>query len=109
MALACLAEGSSYIRETIFDGRYTLVGELNKMGAKVEVDGNVAIVHGPSALHGAEVVAHELRTGVALILAGLIAEGETVVAPGYVIDRGHAALAQRLTTLGADITVEQAP
>ena len=109
MALACLAEGSSYIRETIFDGRYTLVGELNKMGAKVEVDGNVAIVHGPSTLHGAEVVAHELRTGVALILAGLIAEGETVVAPGYVIDRGHAALAQRLTTLGADITVEQAP
>ena len=109
MTLACLAEGSSYIRETIFDGRYTLVGELNKMGAKVEVDGNVAIVHGPSALHGAEVVAHELRTGVALILAGLIAEGETVVAPGYVIDRGHAALAQRLTTLGADITVEQAP
>jgi UDP-N-acetylglucosamine 1-carboxyvinyltransferase len=79
------------------------------MGAKVEVDGNVAIVHGPSTLHGAEVVAHELRTGVALILAGLIAEGETVVAPGYVIDRGHAALAQRLTTLGADITVEQAP
>ena len=109
MALACLAEGSSYIRETIFDGRYTLVGELNKMGAKVEVDGNVAIVHGPNTLHGAEVVAHELRTGVALILAGLIAEGETVVAPGYVIDRGHAALAQRLTTLGADITVEQAP
>ena len=109
MALACLAEGSSYIRETIFDGRYTLVGELNKMGAKVEVDGNVAIVHGPNTLHGAEVVAHELRTGIALILAGLIAEGETVVAPGYVIDRGHASLAQRLTTLGADITVEQAP
>jgi UDP-N-acetylglucosamine 1-carboxyvinyltransferase len=73
------------------------------------VDGNVAIVHGPSTLHGAEVVAHELRTGVALILAGLIAEGETVVGPGYVIDRGHASLAQRLTTLGADITVEQAP
>jgi UDP-N-acetylglucosamine 1-carboxyvinyltransferase len=109
MTLACLAEGSSYIRETIFDGRYTLVGELNKMGAKVEVDGNVAIVHGPNTLHGAEVVAHELRTGVALILAGLIAEGETVVGPGYVIDRGHASLAQRLTTLGADITVEQAP
>jgi len=85
------------------------VGELNKMGAKVEVDGNVAIVHGPNTLHGAEVVAHELRTGVALILAGLIAEGETVVGPGYVIDRGHASLAQRLTTLGADITVEQAP
>src|SRR6201996_8265858 len=108
MALACLAEGTSYIRETIFDGRYTLVGELNKLGAKVEMDNNVAIVHGPSTLHGAEVVAHDLRTGIALILAGLAAEGETVVAPGYLIDRGHASIAQRLTTLGADIEVEQA-
>ncbi len=108
MALACLADGSSYIRETIFDGRYTLVGELNKMGAKVEVDGNAVIVHGPNTLRGAEVVAHDLRTGIALILAGLIAEGETVVAPGYLIDRGHASIAQRLTTLGADITVEDA-
>ena len=108
MALACLAEGSSYIRETIFDGRYTLVGELNKMGAKVEMDNNVAIVHGPSTLRGAEVVAHDLRTGIALILAGLAAGGETVVAPGYLIDRGHASIAQRLTTLGADIQAEQA-
>ena len=108
MTLACLAEGSSYIRETIFDGRYTLVGELNKMGAKVEVDGNAVIVHGPNTLRGAEVAAHDLRTGIALILAGLIADGETVVAPGYLIDRGHASIAQRLTTLGADITVEQA-
>jgi UDP-N-acetylglucosamine 1-carboxyvinyltransferase len=109
MTLACLADGSSYIRETIFDGRYTLVGELNKMGAKIEVDGDVAIVHGPNTLRGAEVVAHDLRTGIALILAGLIAEGETVVAPGYLIDRGHASIAQRLTALGADITVERAP
>ena len=108
MALACLAEGSSYVRETIFDGRYTLVRELNKMGAKVEMDNNVAIVHGPSTLRGAEVVAHDLRTGIALTLAGLAAEGETVVAPGYLIDRGHAWIAQRLTTLGADIQVEQA-
>ncbi len=108
MALACLADGSSYISETIFDGRYTLVGELNKMGAKVEVDGDVVIVHGPNTLRGAEVVAHDLRTGIALILAGLIAEGETVVAPGYLIDRGHASIAQRLTSLGADITVEPA-
>jgi UDP-N-acetylglucosamine 1-carboxyvinyltransferase len=108
MALACLAEGSSYIRETIFDGRYTLVGELNKMGAKVEMDGSVAIVHGPSTLRGAEVVAHDLRTGIALILAGLAATGETVVAPGYLIDRGHASIAQRLTTLGADIQAEPA-
>jgi UDP-N-acetylglucosamine 1-carboxyvinyltransferase len=108
MALACLADGTSYIRETIFDGRYTLVGELNKMGAKAEMDGNVALVHGPNNLRGAEVVAHDLRTGIALILAGLASEGETVVAPGYLIDRGHASIAQRFTTLGADITVETA-
>jgi UDP-N-acetylglucosamine 1-carboxyvinyltransferase len=107
MALSCLADGTSYIRETIYDGRYTLVGELAKMGATVEVDGGqVAIVHGPARLHGTKVVAHDLRTGIALILAGLAAEGETVVAPGYLIDRGHAAIADRLSTLGADITAE---
>jgi UDP-N-acetylglucosamine 1-carboxyvinyltransferase len=106
MALSTLADGTSYIRETIFDGRYTLVGELNKMGAKVEVANNAAIVHGPCTLKGAEVIAHDLRAGIALILAGLAAEGETVVAPGYVIDRGHASVAARLTTLGADIDTE---
>ena len=109
MALSLsLADGTSYIRETIYDGRCTLVGELTKMGAKVEVDGgNVVIVHGPSVLKGTKVVAHDLRTGIALILAGLCAEGETVVAPGYLIDRGHATVAERLTTLGADITAEE--
>jgi UDP-N-acetylglucosamine 1-carboxyvinyltransferase len=106
MALSCLADGTSYIRETIFDGRYTLVGELNKMGAKVEVAGDAALVHGPSALKGAEVTAHDLRTGVALILAGLAADGETVISPGYLIDRGHASMAGRLSTLGADICVD---
>ncbi len=104
MALACLAEGASYIRETIFDGRYTLVGELNKLGAKVELDGSAVIVHGPSTFKGAEVVAHDLRTGIALVLAGLTAEGETTVTPGYPIDRGHATIAQRFNALGADIT-----
>jgi UDP-N-acetylglucosamine 1-carboxyvinyltransferase len=106
MAVSCLADGTSYIRETIFDGRYNLVGELNKMGAKVEVAGNAALVHGPTQLHGTEVVAHDLRSGIALILAGLAAEGETIVAPGYHIDRGHAAIASRFATLGADITAE---
>jgi UDP-N-acetylglucosamine 1-carboxyvinyltransferase len=108
MALACLAEGRSYIRETIFDGRYTLVGELNKMGARVEFDGERAVVHGPTPLHGAEVVAHDLRTGIALVLAGMAAEGETVVTPGYPIDRGHEAIAPRLRALGADVTREPA-
>jgi UDP-N-acetylglucosamine 1-carboxyvinyltransferase len=106
MALACLAEGASYIRETIFDGRYTLVGELNKMGARIEFDGTRVVVHGPSAFKGAQVVAHDLRTGIALVLAGLAASGETVVTPAYPIDRGHAAIAQRFNALGADITAE---
>ena len=106
MAVSCLADGTSYIRETIFDGRYMLAGELNKMGAKVEVADGVALVHGPTALRGAAVIAHELRTGIALVLAGLAAEGETLVSPGYLIDRGHASVATRLTALGADITEE---
>ena len=106
MALSTLADGTSYIRETIFDGRYTLVSELNKLGAKVEVAGNAALVHGPNVLKGTEVTAHDLRSGIALILAGLAADGETVVAPGYPIDRGHASVAARLTTLGADIAIE---
>jgi UDP-N-acetylglucosamine 1-carboxyvinyltransferase len=107
MALSCLAEGPSYIRETIYDGRYTLVGELAKMGAHVEVDGDKVVVHGPCMLKGTKVEAHDLRTGVALILAGLGAEGETVVAPGYLIDRGHADVAGRLSALGADLNVEE--
>ncbi len=108
MALSCLADGTSYIRETIFDGRYSLVGELNKMGAKVEVVGSAVLVHGTSGLKGAEVIAHELRTGIALVLAGLAAEGETIVAPGYQINRGHVSVASRLSALGADITEETA-
>jgi UDP-N-acetylglucosamine 1-carboxyvinyltransferase len=107
MTLATMADGASYIRETIFDGRYALVPELNKMGAKVEIDNNVAIVHGPSDLHGADVVAPDLRGGAALILAGLAAEGETVISNGYYIDRGHAAIAERLRTLGADVRAEE--
>ena len=106
MALSCLADGTSYIRETIFDGRYMLAEELNKMGAKVEVAGNAVMVHGATPLHGCEVIAHELRSGVALILAGLVAEGETVISPGYQIDRGHASMAARLATLGADVSCE---
>ena len=104
MSVATLADGASYIRETIFNGRYSLVPELNKMGAKVEIDSNVAIVHGPSMLRGCDVVAHDLRGGAALLLAGLAAEGETVISNGDYIDRGHASIAQRFRQVGADVT-----
>src|SRR6201993_286452 len=107
MTLAAMADGASYIRETIFDGRYTLVPQLNKMGAKIELDNNVAIVHGPTELHGTDVVAHDLRGGAALILAGMAAEGETVISNGYYIDRGHAAIDERLRALGADVSAEE--
>ena len=105
MAVSCLADGTSYIRETIFDGRYLMAEELNKMGAVIDVS-DVAVVHGPTPLRGAEVTAHDLRTGIALVLAGLAAEGETIVAPGYLIDRGHTNVASRLAALGADIVEE---
>ncbi|MCP2337797.1 UDP-N-acetylglucosamine 1-carboxyvinyltransferase [Actinomadura rupiterrae] len=106
MALSCLAEGPSYIYERIFDGRFKLVGELAKMGASIEVDGNRAKVNGASPLRGAEVEAHDLRCGSALVLAGLAAEGETTITSAYYLDRGHAHTADRLSQLGADITRE---
>src|SRR5262249_42790342 len=70
-------------------------------------DNNVAIAHGPSMLHGCDVVAHDLRGGAALILAGLAAEGETLISNGYYIDRGHATLAQRFAAVGGDVTPEE--
>ncbi|MBO3745895.1 UDP-N-acetylglucosamine 1-carboxyvinyltransferase [Streptosporangiaceae bacterium NEAU-GS5] len=109
MSLAALADGSSYIHERIFDGRFALAGELNKMGANIEVNGNRAVVHGPTPLYGTQVTAHDLRSGIALVLAGLAAEGETLIDSGYLIDRGHAELAQRMQALGGDVEREISP
>ncbi|GAA1618819.1 UDP-N-acetylglucosamine 1-carboxyvinyltransferase [Nonomuraea sp. NPDC048882] len=106
MTVAALADGTSYIHERIFDGRFALAGELNKMGANVEVEGSRAVVRGRTPLTGTQVTAHDLRSGIALVLAGLAAEGETQIDSGYLIDRGHAHLAARMRALGADITRE---
>ena len=76
------------------------------MGADVRVSDNVAVIAGPARMTGAEVVAHDLRTGIALVLAGLVAEGETLVQPGGMIERGHSAVTERLRGLGADVTRE---
>ncbi|MFL6057212.1 MAG: UDP-N-acetylglucosamine 1-carboxyvinyltransferase [Actinoallomurus sp.] len=103
MAVSCLADGPSYIYERIFDGRFKLADELVRMGADIEVNGNRAKVNGATPLRGAEVVAHDLRTGSALVLAGLVAEGETTITNGYYLDRGHSHIAERLNGLGADI------
>ncbi len=106
MTVAALADGTSYIHERIFDGRFALAGERTKMGAQVEVDGSRAVVRGATPLTGTRVTAHDLRSGIALVLAGLAAKGETVIESGYLIDRGHAHLATRMRALGADITRE---
>lgn len=108
MALATQAPGTSYIRERIHDARYALVPEINKLGANISVDGEKAVVHGPTRLRGAEVTAHDLRTGISLVLAGLVADGETVVTNGAMIERGHADLVTRFAALGADIRREEA-
>ena len=106
MTLSCYADGASYIHETIYDGRFTLADELTKMGAEITVDGARAVVHGPTPLRGTDVIAHDLRTGIALVLAGLVADGETTITHGYLIERGHAHVAERLAALGADIERE---
>lgn len=106
MTVACLADGASYIHERIFDGRFALASELNKMGADIEVKENSAVVRGATPLTGTEVTAHDLRSGIALVLAGLVARGETVIGSGYLIDRGHSYLAERMQSLGADVRRE---
>ncbi|MBB4912965.1 UDP-N-acetylglucosamine 1-carboxyvinyltransferase [Streptosporangium saharense] len=103
MTVACLADGASYIHERIFDGRFALAAELNKMGADIEVKENSAVVRGATPLTGTDVTAHDLRSGIALVLAGLAARGETVIGSGYLIDRGHSYLAERMQALGADV------
>ncbi|MBC7322252.1 MAG: UDP-N-acetylglucosamine 1-carboxyvinyltransferase [Acetomicrobium sp.] len=103
MALLSLAEGTSVIYETIFESRFLHASELQKMGAQIELQGNTAIIHGQSSLIGAEVYATDLRGGAALVLAGLAAEGETVVYDVHHLDRGYENMAEKLTLLGAEV------
>jgi UDP-N-acetylglucosamine 1-carboxyvinyltransferase len=103
MALLCLAEGSSVLTETIFENRYMHVPELNRMGARIETSGRTAIVHGVGKLHGAEVMATDLRASMSLVIAGLAAEGETQVHRLYHLDRGYERLEEKLSLLGAHV------
>jgi UDP-N-acetylglucosamine 1-carboxyvinyltransferase len=103
MALLCLAQGSSVLTETIFENRYMHVPELNRMGAHIETSGRTAIVHGVSKLHGAEVMATDLRASMSLVIAGLAAEGETQVHRLYHLDRGYERLEEKLSLLGAQV------
>ena len=103
MALMATAEGQSRIRETIFENRFMHVPELLRMGADIRVDGDTAIVNGSSRLKGAPVMATDLRASVSLVLAGLAAEGETVVNRVYHLDRGFERIEEKLKSCGADI------
>jgi UDP-N-acetylglucosamine 1-carboxyvinyltransferase len=106
MALMCLAPGRSVITETIWENRFMHVAELNRMGADIEIEGNSALVRGAARLTGAPVMASDLRASAALILAGLVAEGETVVRRIYHLDRGYERLEAKLGSLGAVIRRE---
>ncbi|MGF1464085.1 MAG: UDP-N-acetylglucosamine 1-carboxyvinyltransferase [Maricaulaceae bacterium] len=103
MALMTLAEGASVIRENIFENRFMHAPELTRMGADIQVHGREAIVRGVGGLTGAPVMATDLRASVSLIVAGLAAEGETVVNRVYHLDRGFERLEQKLAVCGADV------
>ena len=103
MAVLTLAKGTSNFEETIFENRYMHVDELRKMGANIQLDGRIAHVDGVPKLFGAEVFATDLRAGAALIIAGLVAEGETVIGNLHHIDRGYENLIGKFQKLGAKI------
>jgi UDP-N-acetylglucosamine 1-carboxyvinyltransferase len=103
MALNCIAEGSSRIIETIFENRYMHVQELNRLGAAIEIDGHTAVVQGVSRLIGAPVMATDLRASASLVIAGLAAEGTTLIDRIYHLDRGYDRMEVKLSAVGADI------
>jgi UDP-N-acetylglucosamine 1-carboxyvinyltransferase len=104
MALMTQAEGEAVITETIFENRFMHVPELSRMGANIHISGNKAVVNGKTRLNGAQVQASDLRASASLVLAGLVAEGETIVDRVYHIDRGYETIVRKLRSVGADIT-----
>jgi UDP-N-acetylglucosamine 1-carboxyvinyltransferase len=103
MTLLTQAEGTSFVAETIFENRFMHVAELNRMGASIRVDGHTAVVKGPSPLSGARVMATDLRASACLVLAGLVAEGQTLIDRVYHLDRGYEHIEEKLAQLGAEI------
>lgn len=103
MALNTVAEGTAVIRETIFENRFMHAVELIRLGADIRIDGNTAVVTGVEKLTGATVMATDLRASASLVIAGLVAEGETVVDRIYHLDRGYERLEAKLAALGAEV------
>jgi UDP-N-acetylglucosamine 1-carboxyvinyltransferase len=103
MALAAVARGTAVITETIFENRFMHALELQRLGADISIQGNTAVVRGVERLQGASVMATDLRASAGLVIAGLVAEGETVVERIYHLDRGYEALERKLRALGVGI------
>jgi UDP-N-acetylglucosamine 1-carboxyvinyltransferase len=103
MTVNCIAEGSARVTETIFENRYMHVNELVRLGAKIEVDGHTAVVHGVPRLSGATVMATDLRASASLVIAGLVADGQTLVDRIYHLDRGYDRMEAKLRGVGANV------
>ncbi len=103
MAMNCMAQGTGVVTETIFENRFMHVLELQRLGADITVEGNTAIVRGVASLSGAKVMATDLRASAGLVIAGLVAEGETVVDRIYHLDRGYERMESKLAALGARV------
>lgn len=103
MALNCIAQGSSRVTETIFENRFMHVQEMNRLGAKIEIDGHTAIVNGVDKLIGAPVMATDLRASASLVIAAMVAEGETLIDRIYHLDRGYDRMEVKLSAVGAQI------
>jgi UDP-N-acetylglucosamine 1-carboxyvinyltransferase len=103
MALNCIAEGTAKATETIFENRFMHVPELQRMGARIAIDGKVAVIEGIPKLSGATVMATDLRASASLVIAGLVAQGETLVDRIYHLDRGYDRMEEKLRGIGADI------
>ena len=103
MALMCTARGVSEVRETIFENRFMHVQELARLGARIDLKGDTALVHGVNGLRGAQVMATDLRASVSLIIAGLAAQGETLIGRVYHLDRGFDRIEEKLRKCGAQI------
>jgi UDP-N-acetylglucosamine 1-carboxyvinyltransferase len=104
MAMMCAASGRSVLTETVFENRFMHVPELRRMGARIETHSNTAIVEGVRQLSGASVMATDLRASASLVIAGLVADGETLVRRVYHLDRGYESIEKKLAGVGADIT-----
>ncbi|OMG56724.1 UDP-N-acetylglucosamine 1-carboxyvinyltransferase [Azonexus hydrophilus] len=103
MAINCVADGVATIRETIFENRFMHVSELMRLGANIQIEGNNAIVRGADKLEGATVMATDLRASASLIIAGLVARGETLIDRIYHLDRGYERIEEKLASLGASV------